>query len=299
MTNPCFQLEWKKGTNIPCDITWCRSITVQHNTFIADCSTVTKAFLYGPEADSWEFLSETISPPTVFFGMGSFCGNLILAGGKDIQTNESSKLVSEWNHIDKKYCNPYPPMLFPRVDPLVVGWGDYLIVIGGIVEGKQNVEIFSADKDVFVWKDAGEIPVSTLLSCVVIDDGMLYLLGDADKLFKISLPKLVSSNPAPDSLWEFVMEMPFKESTILSYQNCLLGVGGYTGLQPAPVTDVMYLNRQDVKWIKVGDLPQACAGCCCTSVPNCESIVLMGGKKDKDDTLLLKDVYRCFKPVKE
>ncbi len=298
-TDPTFQLEWKKGTDIPCDITWCRTTTVEQNTFVADYSGSLKVFLYGAESDSWEFLSETVSPSTLFFGLGVFRGHLVLVGGKHVQTTEASKLVTEWRSVDKTYINPYPPMIYPRVDPLVVGWGDYLIVIGGVVaEGKQTVEVFNADKDVSAWKEAGKIPVSSLLSCAVIDNEILYLLGDFNKLFKISLAKLVSSTPAPDSLWEFVVDMPLKESTIFSYQNFLLSVGGYTA-DGSPVSDVMCLNRQNAKWVKVGDLPHPCLNCCCISVPKHEAIVLMGGKSNLNEPLLLKNVYRSFKPLKK
>ena len=303
-SDPVFQFVWKRGDDIPCDITWCRTIDVENDTFVADYSKGLKLFSYTAVTDNWAYLLDKSCPPTVFFGMGDFRDKFVMVGGKDVQTNECSGLVTEWRCTDMEFFHPYPPMVSPRVDPLVVGWGDYLIVAGGIVDdsAKQTIEIFNADKDVFAWKIVGELPVSTTLSCAVTNE-TLYLLGDHNNLFKTSLPKLVSCAAAKGSsgempTWELVTETQFKESTIFSFHNHLLIAGGCLG-SGTPVSDIMRFNEEDGKWVKVGDLPQPCFGCSCVWMTKPNVIFVMGGKNNHDEPLLLKGVYKAHDVLQE
>ena len=100
------------------------------------------------------------------------------------------------------------------------------------------------------------------------------------------------------------MEMPFKESTIFSYRNHLLCIGGYTGSQSTddseytPVSDMLCLSDEDdKKWVKVGDVPHGCYRCCCVSIPVHNAILMMSGKSDRFDPLLLKKVYRTYNAI--
>ena len=293
---PLFQFEWEKGADVPCDITWCRTVVAGEVAYVSDFSGGVKVFSYDPKDDLWEFLSETVSPPTVFFGLGSFRDSLMFVGGKDAQTNESSKTVTQWVPSEKRYSNPFPPMLFPRVDPQVVGWGDYLIVAGGITAGdnsKQSVEIFNGN----AWKIVGDLPVSTPLSTTVIDK-VLYLLGDNNKLYKASLPNLTSGGD-PSAVWELVTSTPTNDPALFSFNGHLLIAGGTRTEcdMPNSVTNIMLLN-QDTQWVQVGDLPYPCCCSCCISVPKDEAVFLMAGKSNKSDSLLLKGVYRAFRPIK-
>ena len=296
-----FQFSWIKSTDVPCDITWCKTVTVGRDkeTFIADYCNGLKMFVYHPLQDDWGFLLEKSSPPTLFFGIGGFRGELVLAGGKDVKTNEPSKLVSEWKCGEdlKGTANPLPAMTSPRSSPLVVGWRDHLIVAGGIRGGKQNIEIFNADKN--VWKIAGTLPLPSLLSCAVVRD-CLYVLGRANVLIKIPLEDLVSyidTDPTPsiEPQWQVVCEAPFNNSTIFDLNNDhLLIAGGYSSQNGfSLVSDIYQLDTGD-KWTLVGQLPQPCYDCCISWMPKYDCLFLMAGRDKMDDPLLIKKVWRTY-----
>lgn len=294
--NPEFQFNWEKGDNVPCDITWCRTTVLGDgkDAYVTDYSGGIKIFRYGPETDSWAFLtSEKSAMPNIMFGFGGLAGDLMLVGGKAADTSKASQVVSNWLCTECQPGDTYPPMLSPRIDPVAIGWGDYLIVAGGIVDSgtSQSVEVLDAKSK--QWKPAGPLPVSTVLSGTVIDD-CLYILGDKDKIYKASIQELTSSN-APK--WTFAADAPFQHATLFSCNKYLLTAGGASQSNGHTVSDIMCFNETMMKWTKVGDLPQPCIECCCVYVPQCDRVFLMAGKETCSSSLLLKGVYRAFKPL--
>ena len=226
--------------------------------------------------------------------MADFKHQLVLVGGKDDNTKGPSGQITVWDKQLEQWCNPYPPMKSPKVDPFAVGWNEYLIVAG--IE--SGIEVLNSSKGGEPsWQNGGNPPVSILQS-LVVHRGTLYIIGDGDRAFKTAISNVISfaeSDSKSTLSWDSIVSTPFKESMLFSLSDSLFAVGGYSGDGGTSVKDILWLSEEENCWVKVVELPQACFNCCCTTLPSNKGLLVLGGQVHKTDSLLLKTVNVAFK----
>ena len=217
--------------------------------------------------------------PVCWYGMAAVNNQLVLAGGLH-SDGKASNQIRVWD--GRSWVTPYPPMPTARCSPAAVGYGQFLVVVGGKCGASFSTAVETLDTVTKQWNTATPLPVGRhqLTSAVVGDT--LYLLGGFSqgwitpspnkRVFSISLPTLVSYAP---STWERLLDTPLKRFTAVSLNNSLLAVGGAYDSDKQSTAIHIY-NSQTNIWIKVGDLPAARSQCTCTALPSGELLVLGG-----------------------
>ena len=245
--------------------------------------------VYDPKYDSYD----TLPPYTYkYFAMAVVNNQLVLVGGKDVQTFKKTNKLGVWNEQSKRWTHPLPPMTTVRQSPSVATHNNrWLVVMGGYGDGSMltRVEILDTMGS-RQWYHAASLPqprAQTLPAAIGI---MYYLLGGytdreggigSKRVFSVCLDDLISqvvsqpagaSAPPTPSPWQSLPDTPLKFSTALAFNGALLAVGGSRGS-----TAIYHYQPSSRSWIKAGELPTGRSHCTCTVLPSGELYVAGGG----------------------
>ena len=95
--------------------------------------------VYDPKQDSYDTL-----PPYTFkwFSMAVVNNQLVLVGGKDVQTDKVTNKLGVWNEESKRWTHPLPPMTTACNSPSVVTHNNrWLLVMGGYDKTTVALEV--------------------------------------------------------------------------------------------------------------------------------------------------------------
>ena len=186
---------------------------------------------------------------------------LVLVGGRDVQTGKVTNNLGVWNERSKRWTRPLPPMATACNSPLVVTHNNrWLVVMGGNRDKTRlsRIEILNAESDTHAqWYHAASLPQPLSHSLPAIIGNMCYLLGGytegftiSKKVFSVCLDDLISQALSqPDSTnapspWQSLPETPLYNSTAIAFNGALLAVGG---------GDTIYHYQPcSRRWIKAG-----------------------------------------------
>ena len=243
--------------------------------------------VYDPKQDSYDTL-----PPYTYkwFSMAVVNNQLVLVGGRDVQTGEVTNKLGVWNEQSRRWTHPLPPMTTACNSPSVATHNNrWLVVIGGY-NGKNHlsrVEILDTTES-RLWYHAASLPQSCSHVLPATIGSMCYLLGGfthrgtpSKKVFSVCLDDLISqavsppasaSAPPTPSSWQSLSDTPLANSTSLAFNGALLAVGGYGGS-----TAIYHYQPSSRSWIKAGELPTKRSHCTCTVLPSGDLYVTGGG----------------------
>ena len=203
--------------------------------------------------------------------VGGWCG----VGGW-----EATNQLAVYEPSSQQWTFPYNPMPTPRHSPAVLVYDIWLLVAGGYAGWTPlaTVELFNTSTNQWLAASSLPTPCNYLTSAIVDHYG--YLIMNSKKVFRVSLPHIVSqtvnqSTSKLPALWCRLPDTPLRYSTAISLRGYLLVVGGSHD-NGTRSTDIHLYQPESEQWTKVGDLPNARHYCSCVVLPSGELLVAGG-----------------------
>ena len=243
--------------------------------------------VYDPKQDSCDTL-----PPYVYkwFSLAVVNDQLVLVGGREVQTNKTTNKLGVWNEHSKRWTHPLPPMTTACCSPSVATHNNrWLVVMGGAGDGTirfSRVEILDTTESV-QWYQAASLPHPYHQVSSATIGNMCYLLGGftmgvaSKKVIGVCLNDLISqavsqpasaSAPPTPSPWQTLPDTPLAYSTALAFNGALLAVGGGFGSSA-----IRIYQPSRSSWIKAGELTTNRCDSSCMVLPSGEVVVAGGG----------------------
>ena len=254
-----------------------QSVTVDTVVYIAD--RVTGVILrYDPHTNEWTELPQY---QYCWFTLTELTHKLVVVGGSDVFTDKTSKTVQVYDHSQRSWKQPYPPMNTPRYFPAVSTYHQRLVVAGGSDGWTDlgSVEILDTSVHHCQWLSPTGLPVRCHRMSAAITHGTLYLLGGTlgKQVLSVSLSALTQTDKSPTQ-WHTLPNTPLEGSTAIAVHGSLLAVGGSHGGQRSSAIHVY--DQEKNAWNKVGDLPTERQDCVCCLLPSGE--ILVAGGTDRN-----------------
>ena len=250
------------------------SVTVDTVVYIAERRYGRGDILrYDPHTKKWTELPQY---PYCWFTLTELTHQLVMVGGWDMSTGNTSKTVSVYSHTKRSWKQPYPPMNRPRYSPAVSTYHQRLVVAGGRDGGDlTTVEILDTSVHHCQWLSSTGLPVRCSEMSAAITHGTLYLLGGTlgKQVLSVSLSALTQTDKSP-AQWRTLPNAPLERSTAIAVHGSLLVVGGSHGRQRSSAIHVY--DQEKNAWNKVGDLPTERQDCACCLLPSGEILVAGG-----------------------
>ena len=249
--------------------------------------------VYDPKQDSYD----TLPPYTcTWFSMAVVNNQLVLVGGKDVQTGRVTNQLGVWDEQSKRWTHPLPPMTTACSSPSVATHNNrWLVVMGGTDKTYlSRVEIL--DTDSAQWYHAASLPQPLSHSLPAIIGNICYLLGGycvSKKVFTVCLDDLISqavsqpaSAPPTPSPWQSLPDTLPNYSTALAFNGALLAVGG--SLMGSRT--IYHYQPRSRSWVKAGELPTKRSECTCTVLPSGDLFVAGGSGVGYDGAVIQVDI---------
>ena len=207
------------------------------------------------------------------FGMSVINNKLVLVGG--FCRGNASKKLGVWK---EDWSHPYPKMRTARACCSAAFHRKWLVVAGGINEGRILSSIDILNIETQKWEDGPELPTpQTEMKAVIVGD-TYYCLGGfndgrvTDNVYSASIETLTDSKKEG---WKVITGLQLIRSVPLSFNGSLFVVGGVSKARKA-VTAV-HLYRPDAgEWVKVKDLLSPRSECACAQISDYE-VMIAGG----------------------
>ena len=254
-----------------------------------ECRTV---IVYDPQKDSYS----TLLPYTYkYFSLSMMNNQLMVIGGRNVQTFTTTNQVGVWNAQSKNWTHPLPSMTTACSSPSVATHNNrWLVVMGGVGDGicLSRVEILDTTGS-GQWYQAAPLPQLYHRVSKVTIGNMCYLLGGyhrvgytSTKVVSVHMDELIdqavsqpvgASAPSTPSPWMALPDTSLDCSTALAINGALLAVGGGVWGN----TTIFYYYPLRRSWVKAGKLPAKRSHCCCTVLPSGEVLVTGGDHADQ------------------
>ena len=175
------KLTWKRGTDLPYGMYgYPQVVVLGENLYIGGglASSDSKAqtvVIYDPKKDSFDTL---LTYPCKWFSMTAVNNQLVLVGGKDMQTGIRTNVLGVWNEQSKRITHPLPPMNIACNSPSVTNHKNrWLVVMGGIGNETilSRVEVLDTTES-RQWYQAAALPKACAQILPATISNMCYLL---------------------------------------------------------------------------------------------------------------------------
>ena len=130
----------------------------------------------------------------MWFAMTVINHHLTLVGGYGGGGWEVTNQLAVYEPSSQQWTYPYNPMPTPRYRPAVLMYDIWLLVAGGRDASRTDlatVELFNTSTNQWLATSSLPTPCSYLTSAIVDNYG--YLVTDSKKVFRVSLPDIVSN----------------------------------------------------------------------------------------------------------
>ena len=267
-----------------------QSVTADTVVYIAESVSVSRDILrYDLHSQQW---MEPLQYQYCDCGMTTVSSQLVMVGGYDVFTDKTTNRVAVYSPSQRRWSQPYPPLMTPRHWPAVSTYHHHLVVAGGCDDSGTNlanVDILDISVRHCQWLSATGLPVRCYLMSAAITDDTLYLLGGSldTKVLSVSLSAL-TQNEKPTAQWCTLPAAPLEYSTAIAVCGSLLAVGGSHGRQRSSAIHVY--DQEKNGWSKMGDLPTERQDCACCLLPSGEILVAGGDSSyTRMDVAAVKD----------
>ena len=247
-------------------------------------ATIDSRFAYFSQFDStslyqYEYSTEKWSdlPPCPYRNSGRAIidSELTTVGGWGYRSHTNKLFTLQ----QRKWVENYPPMNTARHSPAVVSTsdGDYLIVIGGHIDGGRwtaTVELFKVKNR--RWHKLTDLPQPLPKPSATICGDQLNVIGNDGNAYSCSLQALPSSDrpiTSPLTLsWKPLPRLPVTYSTAATLCGQLVIIGGVQDL--SPVNSIHQLV--DGEWVRIGSMARD-RWYCLVASPSPDRIIIVGG----------------------
>ena len=237
-------------------------------------SSSTPVYRYEWRGEKWEELPSCLYKNS---GLVIINGKLTAVGGNDGSCYTNKLLtLRQWEWVEE-----YPPMNTACSCPAVVSTsdGEYLIVIGGYVDGVWTVTVELFQVKSRRWYKLTDLPQPLIRPSATICGDQLNVIGDdAGNGYSCSLQALPSSDKpiSPQSVqhlisWTPLPPLPVTDSTAATLCGQLVLIGGSRML---PVNSIHQLV--DGQWVEIGSMATGRSWCLVAS-PSPDKIIIVGG----------------------
>ncbi|XP_064395064.1 uncharacterized protein LOC135342294 [Halichondria panicea] len=201
-------------------------------------------------------------------------GSPVLVGGRYV----SMLLRLQCTGKHKKWIESFPSMFTKRSNTIAFCTESELIVAGGLQDGRMETltTIEAMDTDTLQWSKIGSLPEPLSATSATICAGRLYISNGEDKVLTCSLYNI--ARPSGDHLshtWSNIAHLPVTQSTLVTFKNRLLAVGGCDG-DRKPTTSVNMYNPNENSWTVIGHMSTARQLCFAAALPD-ERLMIVGG----------------------
>ena len=225
-------------------------------------------YSYRLDRDKWNKRSECphVNPGLVIIN------DLLTAVGGGVGGDSTKKLTTLTRN---NWVETFPPMQTPRVEPAVVHYGDYVIVVGGDRE-ERGVELFHIPS--LLWSTVTSLPsplyniTATLCHDEII--AMDYRGCGCTMNIKLLLSEIrLEGSSTALSQWTSLPECPVVWPTLSSLSG-----------QPLVVSLIGIFQLKERQWVRIGDVPVLMYHCIVCVV--CDQMVVVGGRYTAIDAIL-------------
>ena len=284
------KLKWRDGPPAPFANTG-HSVAVSGDmVYCADGVSGSKVLMFNSSTGGWTVLPEC---PKKYFSIAVVNGQLTAIGGKesDKDTNTLLSLPQDRPGIlHKKWIQQLPPMTYCRICPAVVTTNTSLIVAGGWRTDQIPTEVEMMDLQTLRWTSVASLPCSFSEATATICGDRLYIGGgfstdgltnsvvmcEVKDLQSQSLatgPGLSSSPP----VWKEITPLPVVLSSLVTFQDQLLAVGGSTtGSGTGSTSEVRQYDVATNSWEVISQMQMTRHRFFATVLPN-NTLMVCGG----------------------
>ena len=270
---------------------------------------------YDPSQDTWTTLPTL---PVFYFGLGQVKGVLVTVGGAkrtekqsigdensdqsgdESDTSEDSGYeyvvtndVYVFGERTQKWEQSTPPMPTGRSSAGVISHPSCLVVAGGrlaIGERTDTVEIYNSNTS--QWSRTDRLPQACAVLRGAVHNNTGYLMGGLNKVYTVSIDKLISNavsvdqpnddvdnTPEDDLIWKVLTNTPDYDPSVLVTSDMVLAIGGRdsSDISECERTEAIYAYSQLTdSWIYIGDLPTPVDGAAISTLSPTEFFVIGG-----------------------
>ena len=265
-------LVWKDPIELPSGVSQAQAVVIGGRLYIAGIESengVYKITEYSIESGR----SREIDTPVCWFGMAAVNDQLIIAGGQSSE-GESDR-VWVMNSHTRTWTEPFPGMPTARESPSAVGYGRWVLVVGGW--GSRYVELLDTVSQ--QWYTTLPLPSEAIRPSLAVIEDTLYIAWD-DIVVSASIPALIShafpnaSNSRTMSLeWQQLPQTLTNNPSIAAFHGTLLAVGG----EPLSSSITVYLPLTE-EWMNVSKLPTPRTRCVCVFIPDTGKLLVISGR---------------------
>ena len=179
-------------------------------------------FTYDPNFDLWGSLPAS---PMKWFGLAVFGEQLVVVGGKEVESREfSTNKLAVWDKDTSSWTFPFPSMLAARTSPTVFSYKSYLLAAGG-KRGVLDYNIEILDGATMQWFQGPPLPLPSFLFTSLVHNDKLYLLGERERaILSVDIETLIKhakeyvDQPSlgEEWIWQRIPNLPSKAFRITS-----------------------------------------------------------------------------------
>lgn len=229
----------------------------------------------------------------------AFVCNLLTSIGGEKDGHCTDELLSlTWKSTDKEWVEKFPRMLTKLKNPVTITTGKFLIVAGGIQEGRYLTKVDLLNTETKLWTTAASMPETLFNASVTKCEGHLYMLGGNEQpgkptttVLSCKVNNLLQSSCGlqEEPVWNRLADLPVQRSSCVSVCGHLIAVGGqkssvnYISTLPSGVnklsSSVYIYNQAMNSWSIIGDIGDATSECFAAALPGNKLMVLGGNSK--------------------
>ena len=287
----CYELTWKKCADLPLACYGASAALHGNKVYIMAAGAPNKTafdlvFVYDISLNQWDRL-----PPSGqrMAQLQIINNNLTVIGGKDSVTKNISNKVTTFEFISNEWTNILPDMLKPRLSPGAVTHLNYVIVLGGALDGNN----YSDDIEVLDWTK----PDHWVMAKLKLPDPMWHLTptisGDSlcivgynrsnDRVaaaYQVPIDMITPTAARPHLNgeiveWNKLPKAPHAGTAIVPNSCPLVIVGGYNH-QDGLTSDIAILDVPSNSWKRIASLPSPRRYATVVSISH-DSILVIGG----------------------
>ena len=288
----CYELAWEKCADLPLPC-YGMSLALHDNKVYAmaagasDKAGLNHVFVYDIQRDRWDRL-----PPSGHRkGILQIIDNkLTVIGGQDTITKEITNKVTTFT--ENKWTKVFPDMIQSRLNPGAVVYLNYVIVVGGALDGSA----YSDNIELLDWKEPDQwviaklkLPEPMWLLSLTISADLLCIVGynksngRTTAALQVPVDTIISSAEAKPLLkgqidsWSKLPKAPCAGAAIIPNSCPPVIIGGYN--HQDFTSDINMLDASSNSWKKIASLttPRRYPA---VVLLNNDSILVIGGSND-------------------
>ncbi len=263
------KLKWTQGAKAPCTMIRETDLIVGGSMVYFKPGQSQQIFCFNSTNDTWYKLPDS---PVLHTTLAFVNGLPVLVGGYYMD------ILLQLDQKNKKWIQQFSPMPTKRSNTITLCTRSQLIVAGGQLDGRREklTTIEVMDSDTLQWSKTGDLPEAVSTSTAVLCGDRVYISNGGTTVHTCSVYNMTKPTQThPTQIWSKTANMPVRESTLVSYKNRLLGVGGCDS-DRKPTAAVYMYNHSDNQWTLLGSMNRPRQSCFAAALPD-DRLMVVGG----------------------